>query len=262
MTPSAHDLALSDPSEVAAALPPVADAFVLLDFDGTLSALVDDPEQAVAVDGALEAVSALARRTRVVLVSGRPVEVLRERIPGDVGVAYAGGHGAEFADGEDEVEPLVEVEVVRDHRDAAIDDLEDLLADAPGWYVEPKPTGVAVHSRRAEDPQRHVEDVKAVLARHTGDDDMVVLPSHEVWELRPAGVDKGTAARLVLGDDERTPVSFGDDVTDEDMFAVAVERGGTAVLVDTEPRQTHASWRVRDPDDVVAVLSAWVDRSD
>lgn len=250
---------LSTPAEVVDLLPALDDAVLLLDFDGCLSSLVDDPEAAVPADGAIDALTALAARTRVVLVSGRPVSFLRRQVPVDVGVSYAGGHGAEFAEGGDEVQPLVDVEVVQRRRDAAIRDLDDLLGDQPGWYVEPKPTGVAVHSRRVADPAEYLDRVRHVLESHTGDD-MVVLPSHEVLELRPAGVDKGTAAAHLLGDDPRRPVSFGDDVTDEAMFAVAVDRGGMAVVVSTEPRETRAAARVRDPDDVVAVLAGWAAR--
>lgn len=249
------------PEVVATSLPPLRECVLLLDFDGCLSPLVDDPEAAVPAPGAAQALEDLADRTRVILVSGRPVDFLRTQVPGTLGVSYAGGHGAEYAVGTEEIRPLVDVEVVQGHRDAAIADLEGLLADAPGWYIEPKPTGVAVHSRRAHDPEHHLDRVREVLHRHTGEDDMVVLPSHDVLELRPAGVDKGTAAMHLLDDDQRTPVSFGDDVTDEDMFAVAVDRGGMAVMVATEPRASHASFRVPDPDAVVAVLSAWAART-
>jgi trehalose-phosphatase len=254
------DLPVSSTEEVLEAVPGLRESVLLLDFDGCLSWLVDDPHDAVPADGAVEALERIATTTRLVLVSGRPVSFLRTVVPGELGVAYAGGHGAEYARGTDEVAPLVDVDTVRGHRDRAVEDLEDLLADAPGWYVEVKPTGVAVHSRRAEDPDAYMEEVREVLGRHTGDDDMVVLPSHEVLELRPSGVDKGTAAEHLLGDDERIPVSLGDDVTDEDMFAVAVARGGMAVMVGTEPRRTHARHRVPDPDAVVAVLQAWADR--
>ena len=250
-------LPLSTPDEVAAALPPVADAVVLLDFDGTLSHLVDQPGDAAPTTGAARAIRALAARTRVVLVSGRSVDDLRPRLPDDLDVTFAGGHGAELAHGKEDVQPMVaDIGRVTHHRDAAIEKLHAILDDVPGWVVEVKPTGVAVHSRMATDADAHMAEVLDVLDAHAVAD-MEVTRGHDVVELRPAGVNKGVAVARLLADDARTPVAFGDDVTDEDTFAEVVARDGIAVLVATEPRATHASLRLTDPDAVVATLAAW-----
>lgn len=245
-----------EPTALADALPDVESAVVLLDFDGTLSPLVDDPAAAAPAPGAVEAVRGLAARTRVLVVSGRPVEDVRGRLPGELPVTFAGGHGAEVADGTDAVEPRVDMAAAERHRDAAIADLESLLADADGWTIEPKPTGVAVHHRRATAPERHLDDVTSVLQRHaTGE--MEVTHGHDVLELRPAGVHKGVAVADLLADEDRVPVAFGDDVTDEDTFAAVAARGGVSVLVATDPRPSRARWCVADPDAVVATLAAW-----
>nr|WP_274388202.1 trehalose-phosphatase [Salsipaludibacter albus] len=231
-----------------------------MDFDGTLSHLVDDPASAGPADGAADVVGRLAERTRVVVVSGRPVDVLRGFLPADLPVTWAGGHGAEVAEADGPIEPAADLQVVHARRDAAQEALEALLADAPaGWHVELKPTGLAVHSRLVEDPSAHADRVRALLDHHAGDD-MEVSTGHDVVELRPAGVDKGVAVSRLLADDHRVPVAIGDDVTDEDTFAVAVAGGGTAILVATTPRRSHATMRVADPDEVVALLAAWLDR--
>jgi trehalose-phosphatase len=253
----AHDLALASPEEVAAALPPVAESVVLLDFDGTLSHLVDQPGAAAPADGAADAIRALAAHTRVVLVSGRSVGDLRPRLPDDLDVTFAGGHGAELAHGQGDVEPLVaDLERVIDHRDAAIEKLRGIVGDVEGWVIEVKPTGVAVHYRMVADPAAHMDRVLAVLEAHAVAD-MEVTRGHAVVELRPAGVNKGVAVARLIDHDPRVPVAFGDDVTDEDTFAEVVARDGIAVLVATEPRETHASMRLADPDAVVATLAAW-----
>lgn len=251
---------LSTPSDVAAGLPAPTGCVLLLDFDGTLSHLVDEPGAAAPTEGVAEAVVALAEVARVVFVSGRAVDDLRGRLP-DLDVTFAGGHGAELAHGRGPVQPQVDdVERVVDHRDRSIAALADLVGEVEGWRIEPKPTGVAVHSRMVADPAAHMDAVLAILDRHAVDD-MEVTHGHHVVELRPAGVDKGVAVARLLDGESRTPVAFGDDVTDEDMFAEVVARDGVAVVVATESRETHAAWRVADPDAVVATLAAWADRA-
>lgn len=259
--PAHDDLPLATPQEVAAALPPVEDAVVLLDFDGTLSHLVDEPGAAAPAAGAAEAIRALAGRTRVVLVSGRSVDDLRPRLPDDLDVTFAGGHGAELAHGQEDVQPLVaDLDRVTHHRDGAIEKLRAILGDVPGWVIEVKPTGVAVHSRMAADADAHMGEVMEVLDAHAVAD-MEVTRGHDVVELRPAGVNKGVAVARLLADEDRTPVAIGDDVTDEDTFAEVVVRDGIAVLVATQSRATHARMRLSDPDAVVAALRAWARRT-
>jgi trehalose 6-phosphate phosphatase len=46
------------------------------------------------------------------------------------------------------------------------------------------------------------------------------------------------------------PIYIGDDVTDEDAFAAAAERGGIGILVAEEPRATAARYRLHDPGEV------------
>jgi trehalose-phosphatase len=52
---------------------------------------------------------------------------------------------------------------------------------------------------------------------------------------------------------EVLPIFIGDDVTDEDAFR-AVQARGFGVLVATEPRETVAAYRLRDPAEVEAFL--------
>jgi hypothetical protein len=91
---------------------------------------------------------------------------------------------------------------------------------------------------------------------HAGDaPGFEILEGKAVMEMRPAGVNKGEAiAWLEVHFPDRTPLVFGDDVTDEDAFRVAQERGGDAILVAEVARPTLARWRLDGPDRVVALL--------
>src|ERR687888_1142416 len=72
---------------------------VIVDFDGTLAPIVADPPAAAPLPEAAAILGRLARRFgRVAVVSGRPVEFLRTRLPVD-GLALFGQYGIERFDG-------------------------------------------------------------------------------------------------------------------------------------------------------------------
>ncbi len=68
----------------------------------------------------------------------------------------------------------------------------------------------------------------------TVDSGLEIQPGKMVFELRPAGADKGHALEAFMAAPPfagRRPLAVGDDLTDEAMFAVAVRLGGMAVRV-------------------------------
>jgi trehalose 6-phosphate phosphatase len=76
-----------------------------------------------------------------------------------------------------------------------------------------------------------------------------------VFELRPAGIDKGTAIREFMTEPPfagRVPLFLGDDATDEHGFAAVTALGGHAMKVGEG--ETCADWRVPD----VAAVRAWL----
>jgi trehalose 6-phosphate phosphatase len=82
-----------------------------------------------------------------------------------------------------------------------------------------------------------------------------------VFELKPAGVDKGSAIDEFMRDAPfagRIPVFLGDDVTDEFGFRVVNRLGGHAVKIGAGA--THARWRLADPAAAKAWLGAWLDQ--
>lgn len=251
-------LPLENPAQLATRLGPAEQRLVVLDFDGVLSHIVDHPDQAVAVDGALDAIRGLLARTTVAVVSGRPIADLTPRLDG-LPLTLAGAHGAELVHADGAVDHLVDPSEVTDALDEVEDDIRALVDDQLGWLVERKPTSLAVHHRLAshDSVDERLPRVRATLEHHADNDQFTVLAGKAVLELRPAGVDKGRAlARIAVRAPTRTPLVVGDDLTDEDAFKVAVTLGGNAVLVAEEPRPTAATSRLRDPEAVVAFLNA------
>ncbi len=151
---------------------------VALDFDGTLSPLVDEPMSARMTPGARAAVDALAMlpRTVVALVSGRSLGHLREISEHDDSspIWLAGSHGAQFwipgagaqAAGDDETDIAL--------RDRLQKEVTDRTADMQGVWIEPKEYGLGVHTRTADadtaDAARSLVDQLLAARRRRGVD--------------------------------------------------------------------------------------------
>lgn len=233
-----------------------------LDYDGTLSPIVDRPDAAHLPPATRETVQRLAMRYPVAVVSGRARADVERRVALSE-IAYIGTHGFEIegpGDGAASLrhEPALEqAPAIRDVSRA----LARELADVEGSEIETKPYTVAVHYRRV-DPARHPE-VEAVVDRqvaaHPG---LRKAEGKRVFEVRPdMEWDKGHAVlwllrALALDRPDVVPVYIGDDRTDEDAFRALAGRpaGGIGILVAERPRPTGAGYRLRDPDEVRELL--------
>jgi trehalose 6-phosphate phosphatase len=230
---------------------------VFYDFDGTLSAIVENPDSAQLVDGAAEALTSLSAACPVAILSGRDLDDVRERI-GLSDLWYAGSHGFELTgpDGTHHQNPdaAASIPVLT----GAAADLTDQLGHIPGVVVEHKRFGVAVHYRNAA--RDRVGEVTAAVRTAGQRTALRVTTGREVIELRPnIDWDKGKTLRWVLDyihDNEGAallmPIYLGDDITDEDAFD-AVDDDGIAILVrhsDDGDRATAARYALDDPDQV------------
>jgi trehalose 6-phosphate phosphatase len=189
-----------------------AETALLTDYDGSLSPIVDRPDDAVPLPAALDALAALVGRLgRVGVVSGRPVEFLAALVPVD-GLVLAGLYGMETMIGgvrrvDARVEPFLDA-VAR-----ASDDADSQL---PAIIVERKAgVSVTLHWRVAPDREREVLDVAADLARRYG---LRELRTRYAVELRPpVAIDKGTVIDTLV--DGFSVASFaGDDTGDLAAF--------------------------------------------
>jgi trehalose-phosphatase len=252
------DLEPTSPDDVARAILAAGPPLALLDFDGTLSPIVDDPEAAAPAVGALAAVRRVAAVMPVALVSGRPVDDLLRRIPADLPVTLAGGHGAEVRTPDGAHDTLIDLDEVTPTLDRLERALLETVDQEVGWYVERKPTGVAVHHRRVRGAVQPVLDevrrhMQAVTDTPPG---FGFVDGKAVTEVRVAGIDKGGVVRRLAAEwPDRTPFFVGDDVTDEDAFVACNDLGGCTVVVAEAPRPTAAALRLTSPGEVVAMLN-------
>lgn len=215
---SALDALVADPDR----------ALVAFDFDGTLAPIVADPRDSAPQPGIVAALAELASVVgTVAVITGRPADtVVRlgglERVPG---IVVLGHYGAErWTDGRVvAADPPPGVALVREELPALIDS-----SGAPeGTWVEDKGRSLAVHTRRATDPERALELLAGPLTELAERADLQVEPGRLVIELRPQGVDKGAALTSLVEERAARSVLFaGDDLGDLPAFsAVAALRG-------------------------------------
>ena len=232
-----------------------ADAYALLcDFDGTLAPIVEDPSRARISPMAKRALSTISSRHPVVIVSGRPIAYLRERIALPH-LWYAGNHGLEWRFGAVRgafAAPARTTKALRDVRRA----LAVLAKRYPGTQLEDKRLSLSFHFRSLSvaDRTRLRKDVRAVCAPHVRAG-VVMEEGHEfVFNIRPAqGFDKGSVARFALQHMPKgvLPIFIGDDATDEDAFHAL--RHGITIRVGYR-KGSAARYYVRTRRDVDALL--------
>ena len=224
-----------DPGQLDRWLAPVRAGSVMLflDYDGTLTPIVERPEQARLAESTRALLADLAARCAVTIVTGRDVTVVQRFVGLDT-LGYAGSHGFDI------VGPSgsgLRREIARDCL-PVLDRAEALLRRAlegiEGVLVERKRFGVA-----SGFPELRRGQGKAV------------------HELRPNLLwDKGAAVSWLvrrMGGTLDAVVYFGDDLTDEDAFA-RLDGAGTAIVVTAEDRPTSARLRLNDPEEVGVAL--------
>ncbi|MFK4099835.1 trehalose-phosphatase [Streptomyces sp. NPDC019531] len=198
-------------------------AVIGLDFDGTLAPIVADPEQARAHPEAVSALAALAPKVAsVAVVTGRPAEIAVRYggfagVPGLEHLTVLGHYGAErwdAATGElTAPEPHPGVAAVRA-------ELPALLDGTGAWIEEKGGRAVAVHTRRAPDPQAIFDALRAPLTDLAARHGLIVEPGRLVLELRPPGMDKRVALLAHVRDLSAGSVLYaGDDLGDLPAFS-------------------------------------------
>ncbi|WP_395574223.1 trehalose-phosphatase [Streptomyces sp. BK79] len=200
-------------------------AVVALDFDGTLAPIVADPDRARAHPDAVPALAALAPKVAAIaVITGRPAEVAVHHggfadVPGLDHLVVLGHYGAERWDAATgsltTPAPHPGVAAVR----AALPELLERSGAGQGTWIEEKGHAVAVHTRRAPDPQAAFDTLRAPLTDLAARNGLIVEPGRMVLELRPPGMDKGAALRRYVHETGAASVLYaGDDLGDLPAF--------------------------------------------
>lgn len=256
--------ALADGSELARRLggrPPA----VFLDYDGTLTPIVERPQDAVISESMRETVRRLAQRCTVCVVSGRDRSVVQE-LMGVYDLVVAGSHGFDIWSPEQGTIEHSAASGFEDLLERVTAQLEKALSSIEGAVIEPKRASVAAHYRLASQAGRQQvrETVEELLARHP--DELKVTPGKMVYEIQPKlDWDKGRAVLHLLDvlelERDAVPLYIGDDVTDEHAFEALAERGiGIIVASANDPeardRETAAQFVLQSVEEVQRFLDS------
>lgn len=240
----------------------------LLDYDGTLTPIVKDPQKAILSPEHREVIASLLGKEKnfVCIISGRAIEQLRGFIRLE-GLVLAGNHGMEIA-GPD-------ISYTNDgalRAKARLREIADLLKGRLGGYegvlVEDKGLTVSVHYRML--PPKHHPSLKRFFYREMEgflkSNTFIITRGKRVLEVRPNVVwNKGSAVERILGyvsdylqEKRPYPIYMGDDETDEDAFRVLKGRGLT-VLVSPRKKRSQAAYFIRSVEEAYRFLAFFVD---
>src|SRR5207302_6370324 len=126
--------------------------------------------------------------------------------------------------------------------------MEDFAAATPGAFVEVKSSSIAWHYRRAARGfgRAQARELRVALSRTLAESPVEILEGKRGLEVRPRGATKAAVVQQLLGRDPAPAlmVAFGDDRTDEEMFA-ALPRG--AISIHVGAGASLAQYRLRDP---------------
>ncbi|MGZ4383028.1 MAG: trehalose-phosphatase [Gaiellaceae bacterium] len=200
-----------------------ARAALIFDVDGTLAPIVARPEDARVPDATRALLERLASRFALVAcISGRPSEEA-SRIVGVPELVYVGTHGLELSP---EAQPW------RDRIEAFA-----ATVDWPPEWVENKGLSLALHYRRAPDPEAARGRLELV-ATHAEEVNLRARFGRMVLELLPpVAADKGSAVTALLSAHTLARALYaGDDTTDLDAFRALdrLELGVRVAVASTE----------------------------
>ncbi|WZZ37405.1 hypothetical protein YC2023_020806 [Brassica napus] len=209
---------------------------MFLDYDGTLSPIVADPDRAFITSKMRRTVKKLAKSFPTSIVTGRCIDKVYSFVK-LAELYYAGSHGMDIKGPTkgfsryNKDKPSVLYQPAGDFLpmiDEVFKQLVEKTKSTPGAKVENNKFCLSVHFRCVDE---------------------------KVLEIGPMiKWDKGKALEFLLeslgfeNSNDVFPIYIGDDRTDEDAFKLLQERGqGFGILVSKFPKDTNASYSLQDP---------------
>jgi trehalose 6-phosphate synthase/phosphatase len=227
---------------------------LVLDYDGTLVPFAAYPEIAKPTLRVLRVLRALAddSRNELVLATGRDRATLDQWFDG-IPIALAAEHGAWIK--ERNRDWRMQQSLPLEWKEKLLPILEMYADRVSGAFVEEKDFSLVWHYRIADREQGSAaaRELTDHLLVFTASMDLQVLRGSKAIEIRKSGVNKGAAVQRWLASNEFDFIlAIGDDLTDEDMFAVLPE---WAYSFRVGAHRTHARLRLRTPAEVLEFLA-------
>lgn len=258
---------------------------IFLDYDGTLSPIVDDPDRALMSNDMRSAVRNAAKYFPTAIISGRSRDKVYELV-GLTELCYAGSHGMDIMGplsqqvsddhpncviSTDQQVKVKEVNLFQPAREflPLIDEVFRTLVEntkgIAGVKVENHKFCASVHYRNVDEKNWPIiaQSVHDILKDYPR---LRLTHGRKVLEVRPAiDWNKGKAVEFLLESlglsnrNDVLPIYIGDDRTDEDAFKVLREGNrGYGILVSSVPKETNAFYSLTNPEQVMKFLNSLV----
>ncbi|PWA86167.1 HAD-superfamily hydrolase, subfamily IIB [Artemisia annua] len=247
---------------------------LFLDYDGTLSPIVDNPDHAFMSSAMRAAVRNVAKYVPTAIISGRSREKVRKFV-GLKELYYAGSHGMDImAPDQPPTDHTTEVNAGNLYQPASeflpmmnevFVSLVEITKNIEGVKVEDNKFAVSVHYRNVDEKNwetvaQYVHDTMKNYPR------LRLTHGRMVLEVRPVlKWDKGKAVEFLLESlglsncDDVLPIYVGDDRTDEDAFKFLRESNrGFGILVSPAPRESNAYYSLKDTSEVMEFINSLV----
>lgn len=256
---------------------------VFLDYDGTLSPIVDNPDDALMSNEMRLAVKNVAEFFPTTIISGRSCNKVHELV-GLTELYYAGSHGMDIMGpvgvaasidhhgcvklADSQAEELKQFQPAGEFLpmiDEVFRTLVEKTKGIKGTIVENNKFCASVHYRNVDEKNwRTIARLVHNLLKNYPH--LQITHGRKVLEIRPV-VDwnKGKAVEFLLdslgfaNQADVLPIYIGDDRTDEDAFKMLGEKKcGIGILVSSVPKETKAFYSLRDPSEVMEFLKSLV----
>jgi alpha,alpha-trehalase len=237
--------------------------FIFLDFDGTISDIVNDPDSATPAEGSMEALKEAVKIKDcfVSVISGRNLADLKKYFAIG-GLILCGNHGAEIkGQGIDYRHPLNYDK--KKAMDNMVNKVRSELGETPGLFIENKDYAAAVHYRKTrEDEALRIEKWFETLGK--GElQDIRIRKGKKVFEILPGhSFGKADAVMMIvglLGDKEKSNgiIFAGDDATDTEAF-VSLGNSAVKIFIGANPPE-NADYSLMDPSAMAVFLKKFVE---
>lgn len=234
---------------------------LLVDYDGTLTPIVERPELAHLSPEVKECLQRLAKNPRLTLgiISGRTLGDLQERV-GIGDIIYAANHGLEIKGPSISFINLAAKQAIPLLRSLS-QDISKAIVGIKGARIDNKELTLSLHYRLVDESQLDelnkifTEIVKTSLASGQ----IRITPSKKAYDIRPAADwDKGKAvefiAQKLTGEDKPLMLFLGDDVTDYDGFRTVERNDGISIYIGDASTKPPAQYFLYSPKEVYQFL--------
>lgn len=250
--------------------------FLFLDYDGTLTPIVNNPGDAKPLPGFIKLLEkSKSKKTIISIVSGRDIKDLFKLLEkaDTSAINLAGSHGSDIifspASGKKNKTrsfSAKEISTIRHLKKS----VSLHLCKIPNSRIEEKPYSFAFHYRDTPAEELYkIDEIIDLLKQEQKEHDFKYIIMKKVIEVMPKKQSKGAVIKKIIqsyiasGNNKDSLkyliLCIGDDVTDEDLFAANTSGINIRVQQEAGKIKTLAKYYLKNPEEVIHFLEKILD---